>query len=98
MKIINYNYGYISFFECSIHGRIIVSESEWKQIVNFITKLEPDSSYPGYKILALERTKQIKKLKEGKLIHLGLWATENIIKKFNLEKSRVGNYAFLITK
>ena len=98
MRIVNYDYGYSNFFDCCIHGKIIVSNKEWKRIMAYVKRVKPDSSYPFYKNYVLKdwSNKRIK-TKKGELVNLRVWATEKIVNRFNIERYKRGNYLFLIT-
>lgn len=37
MKVINYNYGYNNTFNCSIHGKIVVTFDEWRKAREYLT-------------------------------------------------------------
>lgn len=58
MKIINYNYGYKPEFACSMHGRILVTPEENKQILDLLLAWKPSASYAHLKQLALSAYKE----------------------------------------
>jgi len=102
MKLINYNYGDISKFNCYIRGKIIVSQKEWKAIKKYLlnpfTKVGAwlgDEKY-AKKILK-EDMQRIVDTKQGKLINIRVTATEKVVEKFNLKRYKRNNYMFLIT-
>lgn len=97
MKLINYNYGYSDFFNCSVHGKIIVTKKEFKKCIDYLKRCKPDTSYPFYKELSLnEWIKHTLKTKNATLINLRVWATSKIANKFNIKKYKKGNYLFNI--
>lgn len=103
MKIINYNYGYNNTFNCSIHGRIIVTRWEWRRIVNYLfhsrVKIFDYDSDKSILKQDLERNIETKK---GKLFNIRVTATELAVKKFGFghdgRRYKTGNYAFLVLK
>jgi len=38
MKLINYNYGYFPEFNCSIHGKIVMTSREWQKARLFLLR------------------------------------------------------------
>lgn len=54
MKVINYKRSMGSLFDCSIHGRIIITWNEFLLIKDLLRSMPIDSSYPWIKRLALE--------------------------------------------
>jgi hypothetical protein len=96
MKLINYNYGYL--FDCVIHGKIIVNKKEWQDILKFLARVKPHSSYPFYKTMLKDDAKRIIKTKQGDLVNIRVWATEKVVNKYNLKNYKKVNYMFLITK
>ena len=97
MKLINYKYGYI--FNCSIHGKIIVSQKEWQDVLKYLARVKSDISYPFYKDMVKEDAKNtITTIKGNKLACLRVWATEKVAKKYDLKKYKRGNYMFYIKK
>lgn len=96
MKLINYNYGYNNTFNCSIHGKIIVSHNEWQKILKYLfnPSVTKDNFYR--KILRDDIFREIQ-TKEGHLLNIRVTATEQIVKKFNLNGYKRGNYTFFIT-
>lgn len=98
MKLINYNYRYNNFFECSLHGKIIVSSKEWESIKKFLFKTRKwvdDSSYVRfYKETLKEDLQRIQKIKNGFLCNIRVPATKGVAEHFNLKKYKRGNYIF----
>ena len=95
MKIINYNYGYNNFFNCSIHGKIIMTQKELDKAVLFLLRGAKRwmPSSPWIKEVLkkdLERKVQDKK---GYRINIRVPATEVLVEKFGLQdKYKRGNY------
>lgn len=102
MKIINYNYGYNNTFNCSIHGKIVVTEKEWQEILKYLKSAKVKKSflpsYPWTNSMLLEDIKRIIPIKRGELVNIRVPMTEKIVDKYNLKKYKRGNYMFLIVK
>lgn len=82
MKITNYNRGYIDFFNCVIHGKIVVSNEEWGKIQKYAFKY----AYNPSDFL------RFKSVKGGRLYDLRITTTEKIVKHFGLKNYKKGNY------
>ena len=100
MKLINYNYGYNNEFNCSIHGKIIVSKEEWDNIKRFLSRTRKwvyDRGYVWfYKRILKEDLKRFYKVKKGKLYNIRVDATSGVAKEFELDNYKRGNYTFLV--
>ena len=98
MKIINYNYGYNSAFNCSIHGKIIVSQEEWDGMIKYLFHPKVKSYYLYKNILKQDLQRWIN-TKKGRLYNIRVSATEKLIEKFGPGKGyKTGNYMFLVKR
>ena len=99
MKLINYNYGYYPDFNCSIGGKIKMSEAEWKEARKFLLQGAKRwlPSYPWIKSHITEGEKNKFRTKEGYLINIGVSATSVLAKKYNLSRYTSNNYVLLVT-
>mgnify|MGYP001611741983 FL=1 len=98
MKVINYNYGYNNFFNCSIHGKIILNKTEWKNALSFLFRGAKRwyPSYPWVKEVLKEDIERFIPTKTGKLYNIRVPATETLVEKYNLKKYKRGNYTILV--
>ena len=96
MKLINYNYGYNNFFNCSIHGKIILNEEEWKAIIKYLFN-PAVKSYCLFKNILKEDIDRYIVTKKGRLYNIRVTATEIVATKFKLDRYKRGNYMFLVT-
>jgi hypothetical protein len=98
MKIINYDYGYNNYFDCSIHGKIIMDKKEWGEAISFLLRGAKRwlPSYPYIKNILKEDIKRSISVKNGKLYNVRVSATEVIAEKYNLKKYKRGNYVILV--
>jgi len=98
MKLINYNYGYNNNFNCSIHGKIIMNEKEWKEAITFLLKGAKRwlPSYPWIKNTLKEDIERGVRVKNGKLYNIRVSPTETIAKKYSLKNYKRGNYVVLV--
>jgi len=98
MKLINYNYGYL--FDCVIEGKIVVSKREWAEIRTHLlrtTKWVDTNTYaPFYKNLLREDMERGIKTKDGTLYNIRVSATQEVVRKWGLEKYKRANYMFLV--
>lgn len=97
MKIINYNYGYISAFDCSIHGKIVVSKKEWLEAILFLKRGARRwlPSYPWTVRVLREDILRGIKTKRGNLYNIRVTATEAVVGKFeHTGKYKGANYMF----
>lgn len=82
MRIVNYRRGYSDFFDCSIHGRIIVTNDEWGLIRKHIEKYAFDT----------DDFIRFQSVRGGRWYNIRTTATDKLVKYFSLEKYRRGNY------
>lgn len=101
MKLHNYNYGYVPTFECSIHGRITVTQKEWRDIIK---KLLRSSTwvYQGHEpkwykeqILKKDLQRGVKHA-QGTRYNIRVYATNYIAG--HLQRYKKANYEFLVLK
>lgn len=86
MRLINYKYGYNDTFNCSIHGKIILTQTE----------LDHFLKYHGKKLFDVKDLSRRIETKKGYYINIRVDATEALVKFYKLEKYRRGNYALFI--
>ena len=79
MKIINYNYGYNNDFDCSIHGKIVMTKKEWEKAKSYLLKAVKDSFW---KNLLKEDISRTIETKEGKLLNIRVPSTEKLVERF----------------
>ncbi len=93
MRIINYYYGYL--FDCSIHGKIIVSPKEWQAITDYLRRARFEHKFT----LKNDLERGIK-TKDGRLYNVRVTATEKAVSKFKHSgaKFKRANYMFLVKK
>jgi len=98
MKLINYNYGYMPAFGCSIHGRITMSRREWKKAIMFCLKGSRRwlPSYPWIARILRKDIKRGMKVKGGTLYNIRVPATEVIASKYGLKRYKRANYSILV--
>lgn len=96
MKLINYSLGYNDIFDCSIHGTIKITRSEFDDVVKFLYKNE-DRLYLSKKILIEDLSRRIV-TKKGFLINIRATATQLIAKKYNLKNYKNANYQIEVTQ
>jgi hypothetical protein len=101
MKLINYNYRYNNTFNCSVHGKIVMSPEEWNEALKYLKSTKVKKSFlPSYPWtntnLLLDIDRKIK-TKWGYLINIRVPMTEKLVNKYNLTNHKRGNYVILIT-
>lgn len=96
MKVINYNYGYIPEFSCTIHGKIIVSKEEWVKMVKYLLHPRLVLYYSTSKTMLKGDLARRIPTKNGYLVNVRCYATEALAKKFGFKVKRA-NYMFLVT-
>lgn len=96
MKLINYNYGYIERFTCSIHGKIIISEYQWKKAIKYLMNGAVKLYYSNDKTLLKSDLQRGIETKAGTLFNIRVYATEKIVAKFGIKNYKRGNYMFLV--
>lgn len=84
MKLINYNRGYSNFFDCSIHGRIVVSNEEWGKIKKYVSRYLFDKD-DAIRFIST---------KKGRAYNIRTTATAKVINHFNILGYKRGNYTF----
>jgi hypothetical protein len=98
MKLINYNYGYNNTFNCSIHGKIVVTKNEWSKIVKYLlhNKVTIFNWDFEKRILKddLQRKKQLDNINTW--YNLRVSATDLVVWKFNIKGYKRGNYVFCV--
>jgi len=101
MRLINYNYGYIAAFDCSINGKILITEAEWIEARLFLLRGARRwlPSYPWIAGRIKEDEKRKIPVKKNKyLINIRVPATSAIAKKYNLHGYKPQNYMLEIGK
>lgn len=93
MKLINYNRGYSNFFDCSIHGRIIVTEKEWEEIKKYLRN--PSVKY-DHKFLLEDDIKRELRYGNNRSVNLRVSATDRVVNRFSISNYKRGNYIFSI--
>lgn len=99
MKLINYKRGYNNTFDCVIHGTIYMNEAQWDMVLSYLmtgTRLDYYGSDMLKKLLTEDIHRKIM-TKRGYLINIRGTATELIVKKWNLNNYKKGNYQLHIT-
>lgn len=98
MKIINYNYGYSNFFDCSLHGKIIMTKREWEKALLFLFRGAKRwlPSYPWVKNVLKSDIKRFIKTKMGNIFNIRVPATETIAEKYKLKRYKRGNYIIVV--
>jgi hypothetical protein len=91
MKLINYYYGYNPIFECSIHGKIVMTAKEWKDAYNFLKRTKKIDSY-FKKVLTEDVERTIPTRNGSYLLNVRVSATEVLVEKYNLSNYKRGNY------
>lgn len=96
MKVINYNYGYYPQFSCTIHGKIVVRQDEWKKMIKYLLHPRLVLYYSTSKTMLKEDLARRIPVKGGYLVNVRVYATEKLAKKFGFNVKRA-NYMFLVT-
>ena len=97
MKLINYNYGYVSEFACSIHGKIIMTKQEFDKAVKYLLHPKVKNCYFGDYGLPKTMFKQdlnrtIPTRNGSYLLNIRVGATELLARKFELKNYKRANY------
>lgn len=101
MKLINYKRGYNNTFDCSIHGTIKMDRKEFDSIVSYLygdaDKIRKDHAYFNSQLLKEDLARRIyirnnRGIVQGFLINIRVSATEALVKQFNLNGYKRGNY------
>ena len=96
MKLINYNYGYNLIFSCSIHGKIVVSKKEWRDIQKYLFNPAVKLYYSYDKRMLKEDMARVIETKKGQLVNIRVYATERIVHRYHLKNYKRANYMFCI--
>jgi hypothetical protein len=95
MRLINYNYGYNNTFNCSIHGKIVVTQKEWERIEKYV--LNPSVTKESFfRNILKGDIKRIVYTDTGTLLNIRVNATQAVVNKFNIKGYKRGNYTFLV--
>lgn len=105
MKIINYKYGWREQFQCVIHGRIVMSRTEWiLEVLPYLRRssvIKRINRSAGWYSLGFLRDdiKRSYLTKQGVLLNIRVSPTEAVVKRFKPAgmKYKRGNYEILIT-
>lgn len=87
MRLVNYKYGYL--FDCSIHGKIVMTKGEWEKVKTYLMRATKDIFWKGVLLQDFTRSKDYK---NGKIYNVRVTATEKLVKKFGLKRYKRGNY------
>lgn len=94
MKLINYNYGYFSEFECSVHGKIRMSYKEWIDAIRYLYAVESDSFTRD---IFIEDTNRRITGKNCFYVAVRVTKTEMLVKRYNLQNYKRGNFILEVT-
>lgn len=98
MKIINYSRGYIDQFDCSIHGRILISEQEFGVIKELIDNWEINDKDITHPWIADMARGDIERMMFNRF-NIRTTMTEYVVRKMpHNGKLKRGNYYFEITR
>jgi hypothetical protein len=97
MKLTNYRRGYNPLFECSIHGTIYMTRTEYDELVPHLYYKYSDSTHATDKeLLSKDLSNRQKLFKNNKYvgfrINLGVTLTVLIVKRYELKGYKLGNY------
>lgn len=96
MKLINYNYGYYQQFNCSIHGKIVMTLKEWRDALKFLRRKKWSISSPWIaRVLSEDISKHVPN-KNSFLVNIRVPATEALVKRYNLAGYKRANYMLQI--
>ena len=102
MRLINYKYGYNNTFNCSIHGKIILSTKEWSDVLKYFRSPQVKKSflpsYPWTNSILLEDTKRKIQTKDGYIINIRVPMTEKLATRYKLNNYKRGNYMLNIKR
>ena len=97
MKLINRDLGYIPLFDCSIHGKILMTAEEWEKARKYLLgggERWPHEPWIMPQIRADEKRMLV--TRRGYMINVRVPATVALVEKFELENYKPGNYAIEI--
>ena len=98
MKLVNYKRGYNERFDCSIHGTIYMTHSEWDKSFAYLkryAKRMKDFNLTLYShYLDLVKTDSQRQIQTvgGFIINIRVTATELLVERYNLTNYKRGNY------
>lgn len=107
MQIINYpqySYEIERKFGCFIHGKIVVTKSEWQSIIKYLQSAKVKKSflpsYPWTNTVLKEDLQRSITVKKGTIYNIRVPMTEKAVEKFapNNNKLKKANYIFLVLK
>jgi len=91
MKLINYNYGYIPLFTCSIHGKIKMTVKEWQDAYAYL--LHPSVTKDFFRPILKEDVRRVQRLRNGNaILNVRVNATEKLVKRYSLQRYKRANY------
>jgi hypothetical protein len=97
MKLINYPYGW--HFDCTIKGKIVMTEKKWKEVVTDLKRSKKWRLCPDFeKCLFLWDLNRKIDLKDSYLINIRVFWTGVIAYKYKLPRYRHQNYMLQIKK
>lgn len=91
MKIVNYKYGYIPLFSCSINGKITMTVKEFEKVKKYLFNPAVKSYYLDKTILKEDLDRRLH-LCERFWVNIRVSATEKIVNRFKLQKYKRNNY------
>lgn len=108
MKIINYKYGYIDTFSCSIHGKIVMTRAEWKKASKYLfnggvlKKIQRRmQQFPIWELSGIIQKDIDRRIetKQGTLINIRVSPTEILVERFKPKGTfKRANYMLLILR
>lgn len=102
MKLVNYKRWH-NWFDCVIHGTIYVTNSEWSDIIHYISdnrkQLDPYGGNSGYQMF-LADTKRVVHTKTHDFYNIRVTATGMLRKKypFQMANYKRGNYQIAVSR
>ena len=91
MKVVNYNYGYIPLFNCSIHGKIQMTAKEFEKIQKYLFNPAVKSYYLDKRMLKEDLQRRLH-LCQRFWVNIRVSATEKLVSRFSLPKYKRANY------
>lgn len=102
MKLINYKRGYNNTFDCSVHGTIEMNREEFDNVVEFLAKnngwwYQSHSENFSRSMLSEDLARRVyiknsRHIVQGFYVNIRVYATEALVKHFNLKGYKRGNY------
>jgi peptidoglycan hydrolase-like amidase len=100
MKVINYKYGYIPRFSCSISGKIAMTNDEWQNASRYLRSKSVMRSflpsYPWTNTMLIEDIERKVSTKSGYRINIRVPMTEKLAQHYHLKIKRA-NYMIEVT-